>query len=398
MNTRPEPAFDDAAPAVAGAGFDAVLAIGGLLAGVVPYAVESALARGLAFATLLVCLAWMIARTRRLRAGAARACSAELVRHAKESSVQAPRLSRLMSSVLPVWLGHVACVHDQTRDAVDQLARSFSAINGQFESAGFQGSINAERDAEDARLNLLVLCERQLQPVVTSMTSILEGKAALVDSVNSLAAATSELSDMASAVTRIAAQTNLLALNAAIEAARVGAAGRGFAVIAKEIRELSQVSSTTGKQITDRIARVSTVMSATVAAATQTATNDKTVIDLSASVVEDVLTHVRAMSAESELMRKQGNVIRSEVEGLLVSLQFQDRVSQILSVVDADMKRLQGTLSTPDEMPDPQDWIAELQGRYTMDDQRRSPAHAAHASRPAPPLAGASAATEVTFF
>ena len=301
-------------------------------------------------------------------------------------------LSRLLVGVLPVWLHHVDCVQDQTRDAIDQLARSFSAITGRFAVAGFQGSVNPERDADEGRLGLRVLCERELQPVVSSMASILDGKAALVDSVNSLAAATGELGDMASAVTRIAAQTNLLALNAAIEAARVGAEGRGFAVIAKEIRELSQVSAATGKQITDRIARVSTVMSATVYAATHAATNDKTVIELSSSVVEDVSTHVRAMSVETENMRTQGNVIRSEVESLLVSLQFQDRVSQILSVIDADMKRLCEVVTNDQPIPDSGAWLAGLQERYTMDDQRQPAGQAANGR------GVSSAVAEVTYF
>ncbi len=281
-------------------------------------------------------------------------------------------LSRLMGGVLPVWLRHVDCVQEQTREAIDQLTRSFSAITGQFEAAGFHGAINAGRDVENARLSLLVLCERELQPVVSSMMSILEGKAALVGSVNTLAAATGDLRDMASAVTRIAAQTNLLALNAAIEAARVGEAGRGFAVIAKEIRELSQVSATTGKQITDRIARVSTVMSATVSAATQAATNDQSVIELSSSVVEDVLTHVREMSVESEGMRRHGGLIRTEVESLLVSLQFQDRVSQMMAAVDGDMKRLAELVDANADVPDPDTWLAGLDARYTMDDQRQT--------------------------
>ena len=397
MNARTDEHEHDAATPAGGVVADVMLPMLAAIAGLVPFVVEASLPRAAAGLAMLACLCllgWRLKTVReRLHA------TPELGAGAPQGAAsRSSELQDLLAGVLPIWLCHVDCVHEQTRVAVDQLARSFSKINEQFESAGFQGSIDPERDEANARLNLLVLCERQLQPVVSSMTSILEGKAALVDSVNDLASATGELRDMASAVTRIAAQTNLLALNAAIEAARVGAAGRGFAVIAKEIRELSQVSATTGKQITDRIARVSTVMSATVAAATQTATNDKTVIDLSSSVVEDVLTHVRAMSSDSDRMRGQGNVIRGEVERLLVSLQFQDRVSQILSVVDADMQRLQHALSAPDRMPDAQAWLAELQGRYTMDEQRQPASRPGRARTTTHSPAVAAPTTEVTFF
>jgi methyl-accepting chemotaxis protein len=57
--------------------------------------------------------------------------------------------------------------------------------------------------------------------------------------ITELTAAASEIGDMTSLINRIAAQTNLLALNATIEAARAGAAGKGFAIVAQEVKALA---------------------------------------------------------------------------------------------------------------------------------------------------------------
>jgi methyl-accepting chemotaxis protein len=279
------------------------------------------------------------------------------------------QLTRLLHQVLPVWLEHVSTVKTQTEQAITQLVISFSSITGQFEAAGFKGA-NGVTEDEHATFSLLTLCERQLHPVISTMSKILDSKASLVACVHELAAATTELQQMASSVTQIAAHTNLLAINAAIEAARAGESGRGFAVIAQEIRRLSQDSAGTGRQITDRMAQVSKIMKTTMDTANQADAHDRTAIELSGSVVRDVLSHVRELAANAEAMRGQGNVIRGDIENLLLNLQFQDRVSQISSAVENDMARLNQVIATAELLPPPEQWMQGLQTLYTTNEQR----------------------------
>jgi methyl-accepting chemotaxis protein len=75
-------------------------------------------------------------------------------------------------------------------------------------------------------------------------------------SINSLSEQAVKIGDIVDVINGISAQTNLLALNAAIEAARAGEYGRGFSVVAEEIRKLADHSAQSSKQIIELIAGV----------------------------------------------------------------------------------------------------------------------------------------------
>ncbi|MES2296015.1 MAG: methyl-accepting chemotaxis protein [Pseudomonadota bacterium] len=308
-----------------------------------------------------------------------------------QTSAAEEQLNALARTVIPIWLRHVGTVKSQTEGAIGELVQSFSSVVQQFEQAGFSGVTRVSTgNHENVTISLLTLCERELGPVVASLEKIISSKDELLRDVRALAQATHELTEMAAEVSVIAAQTNLLALNAAIEAARAGETGRGFAVVAGEVRKLSHQSAETGKRISERVGQISDIMKQTLAAASVAAEHDKKAITVSGSVVQDVLGHVHELGSSAEHMREQGSVIRKEVENLLVSLQFQDRVSQILDVVDGDMRRFErGVISG--QLPSAQQWLAELNKHYTMDEERDNQARSASRAL-APPKARTGAA------
>lgn len=283
-------------------------------------------------------------------------------------------LATLLQDVLPAWQFHVDLVKTQTEGAVLQLTSSFSSVLEQFDLAGIGGGVShfgLDSTGNSTTISLLDLCARELQPVVMSLATVIEGKDVLLANIRNLAKETLELQAMAADVRSIAAQTNLLALNAAIEAARAGESGRGFAVVAAEVRMLSQRSAETGKRIGERVGQIGTIMNTTLSTAEEATVHDKHSVLLSEKLVEHVLEHVHKLGTSADSMHKHGLVVRGEVEKQLMSMQFQDRVSQILDGVHTNIEQMQQTLAQIDTnaLPTADDWLEALNKASNMHDQ-----------------------------
>ena len=172
-------------------------------------------------------------------------------------------------------------------------------------------------------------------------------------SVNGLAEAATRIGDVVNLINDIAEQTNLLALNATIEAARAGEAGKGFAVVASEVKELAMQTGKATEEISDQITAIQAVTRDSVAAICDISRTieeiDKYAVTV-ASAIDQQRTATREISDSVQQAAQGTQEIAAAMTGVQKSADLSgdtaQRVSESVTQMNEQSETLRGQVKT----------------------------------------------------
>ncbi|MGY3265642.1 methyl-accepting chemotaxis protein [Lysobacter sp. HA35] len=236
---------------------------------------------------------------------------------------------------------------DLIREAVAKLGGSFEAVNRKSREQNQVVSRLIDRGDGSSGVDVqrfAVQASQQMEQLVEALEAVSGQSNHTVTHIDAMAEHLDGIFALLEDVKSIADQTNLLALNAAIEAARAGEAGRGFAVVADEVRNLSERSTAFNEQIRklaysskDAIAKVRDTVTTM---ASRDMDRARSARGEAASMLERVEGINRSLGNGMRDISECGRAIDGSVSEAVRSLQFEDIATQALGAANVHLDRL----------------------------------------------------------
>ncbi|MDZ4202700.1 MAG: methyl-accepting chemotaxis protein [Gallionella sp.] len=167
------------------------------------------------------------------------------------------------------------------------------------------------------------------------------------DSIENLGAQSTQISSIVKAIKEIAEQTNLLALNAAIEAARAGEQGRGFAVVADEVRKLAERTSRATEEISLTIESIQDTARAAVASMADAAGQVGSGVSL-AQQAGEAINQIKQES--SQVLSTVGDIASALEEQTGTSKEISAHVERVAQMTEENSAAAENTAASADDL------------------------------------------------
>jgi methyl-accepting chemotaxis protein len=203
----------------------------------------------------------------------------------------------------------------------------------------------------------------KVKVAVNSINELSENLSNSMDTIKNLKTQSIEIDSVVEVIRSISEQTNLLALNAAIEAARAGEQGRGFAVVADEVRNLAQRTQASTTEIQTIIQNLQQGTSDTVSIMEQSVEQAKSSVELSAETDTALASIFGVINDISEMNSK---VVEAVAQQSKISIDVKQNMTDINAACDDAINQAQRAEATSSNVKNMAEELNQLAGGFKV--------------------------------
>jgi methyl-accepting chemotaxis protein len=223
-----------------------------------------------------------------------------------------------------VSLSQASQVTDEMSQTIEQVANNATAVKSSSKEA-----TQAAREGA-----------RTVEATIQGMNSIRSRVSQSVQKIQDMGKQSAKIGDIVDTIEDIASQTNLLALNAAIEAARAGEHGKGFAVVADEVRKLAEKSAGSTREIGSLIKTIRKSIDEAIQAMNESSHEVEAGVGLannSGAALQAILDAIVAVNAQAEESEQAAHQMNASAERMIHAVSAVARVIEGNTIASEEM-------------------------------------------------------------